>query len=88
MHFVDSEIKHKPDGILLNGSNPTPPQSMYDHKRKIDVSSKKIRQIKSIKIAILYLDTGEFSRACFKCQKAKLEAFQIWAFRRLLQSGS
>ena len=34
--MVDVEMKHKPDGILLNGSNP---QSLYEHtKRKIDVS--------------------------------------------------
>ena len=35
----EADVKHKSEGILMNGSsNPTPPQSMYDHgKRKIDV---------------------------------------------------
>ena len=33
-------MKHKPDGILVNGSNPAgiAAQGVYDHKRKIDVS--------------------------------------------------
>ena len=32
-------MKHKPDGILVNGSNPAGvAQGVYDHKRKIDVS--------------------------------------------------
>ena len=37
--FTDVEMKHKPDGILVNGSNPAGvAQGVYDHKRKIDVS--------------------------------------------------
>ena len=40
MSFSDVEMKHKPDGILVNGSNPADfaAQGVYDHKRKIDVS--------------------------------------------------
>lgn len=34
----DVEMKHKPDGILVNGSNPAGvAQGVYDHKRKIDL---------------------------------------------------
>ena len=32
--FIDGGMKHKPDGILINGNN-TP---LYDHKRKIEVT--------------------------------------------------
>ena len=35
LFLTDTEMKHKPDGILVNGNNPP---GVYDHKRKIDVS--------------------------------------------------
>ena len=31
--FIDGGMKHKPDGILINGNN----TQLYDHKRKIEV---------------------------------------------------
>ena len=32
--FTDAILKHKPDGILINGNN----SQLYDHKRKIEVN--------------------------------------------------
>ena len=70
-------MKHKPiDGILMNGGGNGNSQSMYDHKRKIDVSFlKKLLKIEAVFDRFSFPDTGELFRACFKCQKAKLEAF-------------
>ena len=58
--FSESELKssvmHKPQGILVNGSDRATDMIHYDHKRKIDVSCLKIKEEfqEKIEIACLY----------------------------------